>query len=177
MPSRDYTTTETIGELRVSGYGERSIKDELRGNLIHKLTANEPVFPNIIGYDRTVIPELINAILSRHDFILLGLRGQAKTRILRALPKLLDEHIPIIKGCEINSHPYTPISKHARDLVAENGDHTPIEWIGREQRYGEKLATPDVTISDLIGDVDPIKAASQRLHYAHEGVIHFGIIP
>jgi magnesium chelatase subunit I len=177
MPTRDYTTAETIGELRASGYGERSIKDELRGNLIRKLAANEPVFSGIIGYDRTVIPELINAILSRHDFILLGLRGQAKTRILRALPKLLDERIPIIKGCEINSHPYTPISKHARDMVAENGDHTPIEWIGREQRYGEKLATPDVTISDLIGDVDPIKAAAQRLHYAHEGVIHFGIIP
>lgn len=177
MPITDYTTAKTIGELRASGYGERSIKDEMRDNLIRKLNQNEPVFSGIVGYDRTVIPELINALLSRHDFILLGLRGQAKTRILRTLPLLLDEQVPIIKGCEINSHPYTPISKHARDLVAEHGDHTPIEWIGREQRYGEKLATPDVTISDLIGDVDPIKAAAQRLHYAHEGVIHFGIIP
>lgn len=177
MPIEDSTAARTIGDLRALGYAERSVKDELRENLIHRLGSGEPLFPGIIGYDQTVIPELINALLSKHDFILLGLRGQAKTRILRSLPQLLDAYIPIIQGCEINSPPFRPISKHARDLVALHGDDTPIEWIGREQRYGEKLATPDVTIADLIGDIDPIKAASQRLHYAHEGVIHFGIIP
>jgi magnesium chelatase subunit I len=177
MPTTDFTTARTIGELRALGYPERSVKDELRSNLIRKLINREAIFPGIIGYDQTVIPDLVNAILSKHDFILLGLRGQAKTRILRSLSLLLDEHIPIIQGCEINSAPFQPISRHARDMVARYGDDTPIEWIGREQRYGEKLATPDVTIADLIGDIDPIKAASQRLHYAHEGVIHFGIIP
>ncbi len=173
----DYTDATTIGSLRGMGYPQRSIKDEMRDNLIGKLSRDENVFPGIVGYDRTVIPELINAILSRHDFILLGLRGQAKTRILRSLAALLDEYIPVIEGCEINSSPFAPVSRHARDLVTEHGDDTPIAWIGRSRRYGEKLATPDVTISDLIGDIDPIKAASQRLHYAHEGVIHFGIIP
>lgn len=177
MPTTDCTSAKTTGELRASGYRERSVKDELRENLIRCLKTRTPIFPGIVGFDQTVIPELVNALLSRHDFILLGLRGQAKTRILRSLPLLLDEKMPIIQGCEINSHPYRPISRHARDLAARYGDDTPIEWIDREQRYGEKLATPDVTIADLIGDIDPIKAASQRLHYAHEGVIHFGIIP
>ncbi len=173
----DYTAATTIGALRGMGYPQRTIKDEMRDNLIGRLTRGEPVFPGIVGYDKTVIPELINAILSRHDFILLGLRGQAKTRILRSLVALLDEYLPVIEGCEINSSPFAPVSRRARDLVTEHGDDTPIEWIDRSRRYGEKLATPDVTISDLIGDIDPIKAASQRLHYAHEGVIHFGIIP
>lgn len=173
----DYTAATTIGALRGMGYPQRTVKDEMRDNLMVKLARGEQVFPGIVGYDETVIAELVNAILSRHDFILLGLRGQAKTRILRALVTLLDEYLPVIAGCEINSSPYAPVSRRARDLVAEQGDDTPIEWIGRSRRYGEKLATPDVTISDLIGDIDPIKAASQRLHYAHEGVIHFGIIP
>ena len=173
----DYTAATTIGALRGMGYPQRTIKDEMRDNLIGKLTRGEQAFPGIVGYDKTVIPELINAILSRHDFILLGLRGQAKTRILRSLTTLLDEYVPVIEGCEINSSPFAPVSRRARDLVTERGDDTPIEWIVRSRRYGEKLATPDVTISDLIGDIDPIKAVSQRLHYAHEGVIHFGIIP
>jgi magnesium chelatase subunit I len=167
----------TIGQLRASGYRVISVKDEVRNNLIQKIRQRETLFPGIIGYEDTVIPELCNAILSRHDFILLGLRGQAKSRILRALPSLLDEYIPIIKGCEINDNPYRPVCKACTDKVRDFGDDTEIEWIGREQRYGEKLATPDVTIADLIGDIDPIKAAAQRLHYAHEGIIHFGIIP
>lgn len=168
---------KTIGELRTSGYQVLSVKEEMRKNLINKIKNNEVLFPGIIGYDDTVVPALCNAILSKHDFILLGLRGQAKTRILRSLPSLLDEYIPIIKGCEINDNPYHPVCKSCTDRVKEMGDDVEIEWIHREERYGEKLATPDVTIADLIGDIDPIKAASQRLHYAHEGVIHFGLIP
>ncbi|MDZ7289817.1 MAG: magnesium chelatase [candidate division KSB1 bacterium] len=167
----------TIGQLRASGYQVISVKDEVRNNLIEKIRRRETLFPGIIGYEDTVIPELCNAILSRHDFVLLGLRGQAKSRILRALPNLLDEYIPIIKGCEINDNPYKPVCKACTDKVREFGDEVEIEWIGRDRRYGEKLATPDVTIADLIGDIDPIKAAAQRLHYAHEGIIHFGIIP
>jgi len=174
---QDLLKIKTIGQLRASGYKVLPVKDEVRKNLIEKLKRRETIFPGIIGYDTTVIPELCNAILSRHDLILLGLRGQAKSRILRALPNLLDEYIPIIKGSEINDNPFNPVSKYAVDLVREHGDEVEIEWIGRDQRYGEKLATPDVTIADLIGDIDPIKAAAQRLHYAHEGVIHFGIIP
>lgn len=166
-----------LGELRQSGYCVHSVKEELRTNLIRKLNNNEQLFPGIIGYDTTVIPALVNAILAKHDIILLGLRGQAKSRIVRALPGLLDEYIPVIKGSEINDNPFAPVSKYAVDLVNQLGDDTPVEWIRREQRYGEKLATPDVTIADLIGDIDPIKAAAQRLHYAHEGAIHFGIIP
>jgi magnesium chelatase subunit I len=171
------TRPSTLGELRKSGYTVKSVKDELRDNLIHKLKNNTPLFPGIIGYEKTVIPAIVNAILARHDIILLGLRGQAKSRIIRALPSLLDEHIPIVKGSEINDNPFRPVSKFAVDLVSQCADATPIEWIHRDQRYGEKLATPDVTIADLIGDIDPIKAAAQRLHYAHEGAIHFGIIP
>jgi magnesium chelatase subunit I len=167
----------TFGELRKSGYTVKSVKDELRENLIAKLKNNEPLFPKIVGYEKTVIPAIVNAILARHDIILLGLRGQAKSRIVRALPGLLDEYIPVVKGSEINDNPFRPVSKFAVDLVSQCGDATPIEWIHRDQRYGEKLATPDVTIADLIGDIDPIKAAAQRLHYAHEGAIHFGIIP
>ena len=167
----------TLGELRKSGYTVRSVKDELRDNLIAKMQRDEPLFPGIIGYDQTVIPALVNAILARHDIILLGLRGQAKSRIVRQLFTLLDEYVPIVQGSEINDNPFAPVSKFAVESVREQGDRTPIEWLHRSHRYGEKLATPDVTIADLIGDIDPIKAASQRLHYAHEGAIHFGIIP
>jgi magnesium chelatase subunit I len=167
----------TLGELKRSGYRGKPVKDELRDNLIRKLNNNEPLFPGIIGYEKTVVPALVNAILARHDIILLGLRGQAKSRIVRALPSLLDEFIPVVKGSEINDNPFRPVSKAATELVNEMGDATPIEWLHRDQRYGEKLATPDVTIADLIGDIDPIKAAAKRLHYSHEGAIHFGIIP
>lgn len=171
------TRPSTLGELRKSGYAVKPVKDELRDNLIRKLRNNEPLFPGIIGYEKTVIPAIVNAILARHDIILLGLRGQAKSRIVRSLPGLLDEYIPVVKGSEINDNPFHPVSKFAVDLVSQCGDAAPIEWVHRDQRYGEKLATPDVTIADLIGDIDPIKAAAQRLHYAHEGAIHFGIIP
>jgi magnesium chelatase subunit I len=167
----------TFGELKRSGYRVRSVKDEVRENLLRKLQRREPTFPGILGYERTVIPAIHNAILARHDMILLGLRGQAKTRILRALGALLDEAIPVIAGCEINDSPYAPICKRCRRLTAEQGDDLPISWITREERYREKLATPDVTVADLIGDIDPIKAANQRLTYADEEVIHFGIVP
>ena len=167
----------TLGELRKSGYVVRSVKDELRDNIINKIKHHEPIFPGIVGYEKTVIPSIINATLAKHDIILLGLRGQAKSRIVRLFPTLLDEYIPVVGGCEINDNPFNPVCKRCVDLVKERGDATPIEWIHRDQRLGEKLATPDVTIADLIGDIDPIKAASQRLHYSHEGAIHFGIIP
>ena len=167
----------TLGELRASGYRVLPVKDELRANLIARMQRNEELFPGIIGYDQTVVPALVNAILAKHDIILLGLRGQAKSRIVREMTSLLNEHVPVVKGSEINDDPFNPVSKFAVDLVAELGDRTPVEWIHRSRRYGEKLATPDVTIADLIGDIDPIKAAAQRLHYAHEGAIHFGIIP
>lgn len=167
----------TLGALRASGYTVRPVRDELRENLIARLRSGSPLFPGIIGYEQTVIPALTNAILARHDIILLGLRGQAKTRIVRLLHTLLDEYVPVVRGSEINDDPFAPVSKYAVDLVAAMGDETPVAWLHRSQRYGEKLATPDVTIADLIGDIDPIKAAAQRLHYAHEGAIHFGIIP
>jgi magnesium chelatase subunit I len=167
----------TIGELRTSGYNVQPVKDEVRNNLIHKLEHHEPLFPGIIGYDQTVIPSLVNSILARHDILLLGLRGQAKSRIVRQLPSLLDEYVPFVKGCEINDNPYKPVCKHCTDLVKERGEEVEIDWLHRDQRFGEKLATPDVTIADLIGDIDPIKAAAQRLHYSHEGAIHYGIIP
>ncbi len=167
----------TIGGLRRSGYSVQPVKDEIRNNLIRKLENHETLFPGIIGYDQTVVPSIVNAILARHDILLLGLRGQAKSRIVRQLPSLLDEYIPFIKGCEINDSPYRHVCKHCNDLVRERGEDVEIEWLHRDRRFGEKLATPDVTIADLIGDIDPIKAASQRLHYSHEGAIHFGIIP
>lgn len=167
----------TIGELRRSGYKVISVKDEIRKNLIEKINRKESLFPGIIGFDETVIPSLVNAILAKHDIMLLGLRGQAKSRIVRDLPSLLDEYIPFIEGCEINDNPYQPVCKRCVDLVQEHGDNVKIEWLHRNARLGEKLATPDVTIADLIGDIDPIKAATQRLHYSHEGSIHFGIIP
>ncbi len=167
----------TLGELRKSGYEVISVKDELRNNLISKLQNGDQIFPGIIGYEKTVIPQVQNAILSKHDFIFLGLRGQAKSRILRALTDFLDDAIPVIEGCEINDNPFKPVCKRCHDLYKEMGDNLPVFWLPRDKRYAEKLATPDVTIADLIGDIDPIKAASQRLHYSHEGTIHYGIIP
>jgi magnesium chelatase subunit I len=167
----------TLGQLIASGYVSRSVKDEIRHNLICKLQKKEPLFPGIVGYENTVIPQLVGAILSRHDFILLGLRGQAKTRILRALVDFLDEWIPVIPGSSINDDPLNPISAEGQRRVEVEGDDLPVEWMGREARYQEKLATPDVTIADLIGDIDPIKAASQKLLYSDERVIHYGIIP
>ena len=171
------TNIHTFGELRASRYRLRSVKDEMRENLLASIARGERTFPGIHGYDRTVIPAVHNAILSKHDVILLGLRGQAKTRILRSLISLLDEQIPIIEGCEINDSPFQPSCKRCRRLAAERGDDLPIVWLHRDQRYREKLATPDVTVADLIGDIDPIKAANQRLTYADEEVIHYGIIP
>ncbi|MEP0822628.1 MAG: sigma 54-interacting transcriptional regulator [Ignavibacterium sp.] len=171
------TRPTTIAGLRASGYAVLPVKEEVRKNLIGKLERKEQLFEGIIGYEKTVIPALVNAILARHDILLLGLRGQAKSRIVRMLPALLDEYVPIVRGCEINDNPYRPVCKRCTDLVREHGDEVEIEWIHRDARFAEKLATPDVTIADLIGDIDPIKAATQRLHYSHEGAIHFGIIP
>jgi magnesium chelatase subunit I len=167
----------TVGELRETGYRVRSVKDEMRENLLVRLARGGQLFDGILGYERTVLPALQNAILARHDIILLGLRGQAKTKLLRALVTLLDEQIPTIEGCEMNDQPFDPVCKHCRRLTSEKGDETPIVWIPRDDRYREKLATPDVTVADLIGDIDPIKAANKRLTYADEEVIHFGIIP
>jgi magnesium chelatase subunit I len=167
----------TLGELKSSGYRPRSVKDEIRANLIASIRTGEKLFPGIIGYESTVEPQIVNAILSRHDFILLGLRGQAKTRLLRTIVRFLDEWIPAIEGCPLNSDPMIPLTHHAREIVRERGDQTPVAWIGRQARYQEKLATPDVTIADLIGDIDPIRAATLRLDYSDERVIHYGIIP
>ena len=167
----------TLGALKDSGYCVRPVKAELRANLMHKLRAGDDIFPGIIGYDRTVIPQLQNAILGKHDIILLGLRGQAKSRLIRMLPSLLDEYIPVLDGTPLNENPFDPLTKQGRELVDEHGDDAPIRWLHRSERYGEKLATPDTTIADLIGDIDPIKAANLRLTYADEEVIHFGIIP
>ncbi|HVT01992.1 MAG TPA: AAA family ATPase [Thermoanaerobaculia bacterium] len=167
----------TLGQLKSSGYHLRSIKDEMRENLLLKIAAGETTFPGVFGYERTVVPAIHNAILSRHDMILLGLRGQAKTRILRSLTQLLDEQIPAIEGCTINDSPFEPSCKHCRNLSRDRGEDLPVHWIRREERYREKLATPDVTVADLIGDIDPIKAANERLTYSDEEVIHYGIIP
>jgi magnesium chelatase subunit I len=171
------TRPSTLGELKTSGYRSRSVKDELRANVIARIRAGGKLFPRIIGFEATVEPQIVNALLSRHDFILLGLRGQAKTRLLRSLSQFLDEWIPAIAGCPLNSDPLQPLTHLARTLIAERGDQTPIAWIHRDQRYQEKLATPDVTIADLIGDIDPIKAVTLKLDYSDERVIHYGIIP
>jgi len=173
----DAPPISTLGELRASGYRPRSVKDEIRANLVEKLKDGADVFPGILGFDRTVLPQVQNALLGRHDFILLGLRGQAKSRIVRMLPSLMDEWVPEVEGSEIHDDPLAPVSKFARDLVAQHGDDTPVSWLHRSARYGEKLATPDTSIADLIGDIDPIKAATRKLTYADEEVIHFGIIP
>ncbi len=173
---------ETLGALKSSPYGAparvlRSVKDELRQNLLARLKCTGPLFPGVIGYDDTVMPQLVNAVLSRHNFILLGLRGQAKSRILRALTTLLDEVIPIVAGSEVNDNPFAPISKFARMLIAEAGDDTPIAWLDRSSRYVEKLATPDVTIADIIGDLDPIKAARGGHLLSDELTIQYGMLP
>ena len=167
----------TLGELKTSGYKSRTIKDEMRDNLISALKNATNPFEGIIGYDETVIPELQTAILSRHNIILLGLRGQAKTKIARLMINLLDEYLPIIDGSELNDDPFYPLSVIAKQKIIEEGDNTKIKWIHRDERYTEKLATPDVTVADLIGDVDPIKAAALKLPYSDERVIHFGLIP
>jgi magnesium chelatase subunit I len=172
----------TLGELRKSVFSEqrlrsRKVKDELRDNLIARLRSGQTIFPGIIGYEDTVVPQIINAVLSRHNFILLGLRGQAKSRILRSLTALLDPHMPCVAGCEIHDNPYDPICRRCRTLIAEQGDNTPIAWLTPEQRYVEKLATPDVTIADLIGDIDPIKAARGGHDLSSEFTVHYGLLP
>jgi magnesium chelatase subunit I len=171
------TTIKTLGELKKSGYVSKSIKDEIRHNLIKKIKAKESPFPGILGYEDSVIPDTERALLSRHNILFLGLRGQAKTRMARQMIELLDEYIPVIAGSEINDDPLKPISIYATDLIAEKGDATPIVWLHKSQRYGEKLATPDVSVADLIGDIDPIKAANLKLSFADERVLHYGIIP
>ncbi|HEY1006182.1 MAG TPA: sigma 54-interacting transcriptional regulator, partial [Sphingobacteriaceae bacterium] len=171
------TTIKTLKELRESGYQPRSVKEELRANLIQLLKNKEAGFEGIIGYEDTVMPDLQTAILSRHNILLLGLRGQAKTRIARLMIDLLDEYVPYIEGSELYDDPMNPISWFGRNEVATRGDDTPVAWLHRSERYTEKLATPDVTVADLIGDVDPIKAATLRLTYSDERVIHFGLIP
>src|SRR2546430_832850 len=172
----------TLGELKRTEWAaparrQRTVKDEMRENLICLLENGSPLFPGIVGYEETVLPQLVNAILSRHNFILLGLRGQAKSRILRQLVSLLDEELPILAGSEVNDNPFAPISKYGRELVAEHGDRAPITWLPREMRYVEKLATPDVTIADIIGDVDPIKAARGGHLPSDELTMHFGLLP
>jgi magnesium chelatase subunit I len=172
----------TLGDLRSSQFGvdsyrTRTIKDEMRTNLIRRLQANDPIFSGIIGYEETVVPQVVNAILSRHNMILLGLRGQAKSRILRGLVDFLDDSIPVIAGCEINDSPFAPICRRCRDLIQETGDRTPIEYRGRDERYVEKLATPDVTIADIIGDIDPIKAAKGGHAIGSELSVHYGLLP
>ena len=174
--------SRTLGELRRSPFteqrlGARRVKDELRENLMARLREGGPIFPGIVGYDDTVVPQIVNAILSRHNFILLGLRGQAKSRILRGLTVLLDPQMPYVAGCEIHDNPYAPICRRCRELVAKEGDATPIAWLTPEHRYVEKLATPDVTIADLIGDIDPIKAARGGHELSSEFTVHYGLLP
>ena len=180
MPTTHPTTSPestTLGQLKATGYQPRTVKEELRANLVRKLQAGEDAFPGIFGYEETVIPDLQRALLAGHHINLLGLRGQAKTRIARLLIGLLDEWVPAVDGAELNDDPLRPLSRFALDLIAEKGDATPIRWMPRDERYTEKLATPDVSVADLIGDADPIKAATLRLPYSDERVIHFGLIP
>lgn len=167
----------TLKELKESGWVSISVKDEIRKNLIQKMRSGEAIFEGILGYEKTVLPQIQHALLSRHDLILLGLRGQAKTRILRMLVQFLDEYMPIVGGSEINDDPFKPLSRFAKELIDEKEDETPIEWVHRSHRYGEKLATPDTTVADLIGDIDPIKAATHKLNLADEKAINFGLIP
>ena len=181
MSSPTVERPSTLGQLRsevaAGRIRQRPVKDEVRGNLIARLRSNGPLFPGIIGYDETVIPQIVNAVLSRHNFILLGLRGQAKSRILRALTGLLDDAIPVVPGCEIHDHPLAPLCAACRARVREEGDRLPVAWLGREARYVEKLATPDVTIADMIGDLDPIKAARAGLQLSDELTMHYGLLP
>ncbi|MDE3248775.1 MAG: magnesium chelatase [Bacteroidota bacterium] len=173
----DIKKIATLGQLKKSGYQPKSVKEEIRDNLIKKLKNKETTFPGILGYEDSVIPDTERALLSRHNILFLGLRGQAKTRMARQMTELLDEWVPTIAGSEINDDPLHPISKYGSDQIAAHGDETPIHWMHRSERYGEKLATPDVSVADLIGDIDPIKAANLRLSFADERVIHYGIIP
>src|SRR5689334_20331338 len=168
---------KTLGELKKSGYRPKTIKEELRQNLIEKLKRKENTFPGIVGYEDSVIPDVERAILSKHNILFLGLRGQAKTRMARQMTQLLDEYIPSIAGSDINDDPLNPVSKFSQEEIATHGDETAIHWIHRSERYGEKLATPDVSVADLIGDIDPIKAANLKLSFADERVLHYGIIP
>jgi magnesium chelatase subunit I len=182
MPAERSGLPATLGDLRQSPWAEpplrgRSVRDEIRSNLLQRLQCGDPLFPGIIGYEDTVVPQIVNALLARHDFILLGLRGQAKSRMLRELTRFLDPRIPVVAGSEVNDDPFRPISKFARDLIAECGDRCPIAWLERDQRYVEKLATPDVTIADLIGDMDPIKAARGGHLLSDELTMHFGLLP
>src|SRR6059036_3559075 len=167
----------TLGELKKANYRSVSVKDEMRSNLIRMVSSGENIFPGIIGFEDSVIPQISNAILSRHHFILLGLRGQAKSRILRSLVTLLDEEVPILAGSEVNDNPFAPISKFGRELVTERAEQAPVAWLPRESRFVEKLATPDVTIADIIGDVDPIKAARGGHLLSDELTMHFGLLP
>ena len=173
----DIKNIKTLGELKESGYQPKSIKEEIRQNLIRKLKNQEPTFQGIVGYEDTVIPDVERALLSKHNILFLGLRGQAKTRMARQMIELLDEYVPSIAGSDINDDPMKPVSKFAHEEIATHGDETPIHWIHRSERYGEKLATPDVSVADLIGDIDPIKAANLKLSFADERVLHYGIIP
>ena len=177
LKSSDLLNIQTLGALKSSGYLPKTIKDELRENLIVKIKNKEKVFEGIWGFEDTVIPDLERAILSQHHINLLGLRGQAKTRIARLMVNLLDEYVPVVKGSELNDDPMQPLSRFAKDLIAEHGDLTPVTWMHRADRYTEKLATPDVSVADLIGDADPIKAATLKLPYSDERVVHFGLIP
>ncbi|MGA1997417.1 MAG: magnesium chelatase [Bryobacteraceae bacterium] len=182
MPRIQQEPPRTLGELRQSPYSEaklarRTVKDELRENLIAKMKCRQPLFPGVLGYDDTVAPQIANALLSRHNFILLGLRGQAKTRLIRLLTLLLDEAAPYVEGCEIHDNPYRPICRRCRDLIEEAGEATPVAWLTRDHRYVEKLATPDVTIADMIGDIDPIKAARRGQDISDELTVHFGLLP
>src|SRR6187200_1476734 len=166
----------TIGQLRADGWESRPVKEEIRANAVAKIADGEPLFEGVQGYEQTVLPQLENALLAGHDVIFLGERGQAKTRMIRSLTGLLDEWMPIVAGSEINDDPYNPVSRYARDLIAELGDDTLIDWVHRDQRYGEKLATPDTSIADLIGEVDPIKVAEGR-YLSDELTLHYGLVP
>src|SRR5438552_2259096 len=172
----DTSRPTTVGELRASGYTDRTVKDELRHNLMARLASGEPTFASIVGYEDSVVPALERGILAGHDLILLGERGQAKTRLIRHLVNLLDDVAPVMAGCEVNDHPYRPICARCRSLVAESGDDVLIEWLPRDRRYAEKLATPDTSVADLIGDVDPIRVAEGR-YLSDELTIHYGLIP
>ncbi|HEX9635411.1 MAG TPA: magnesium chelatase, partial [Candidatus Limnocylindria bacterium] len=169
-------TITTLGELRASGYRPRTVKEELRANLVARLRGGEPLMPGILGYDDTVLPQIENAVLAGQDIILLGERGQAKSRIARSLIGLLDAWLPVVAGAELHDDPLLPVSPYARALVAERGDETPVAWLAREDRYGEKLATPDITIADLVGEVDPVKVAEGR-YLSDELTIHYGLLP
>lgn len=176
-PPDSHGRPTTRGELDPRQHSPVGVRDEIRRNLVRKLRDGEPLFPGIVGYEESVAPQIVNALLARHDIILLGLRGQAKTRLCRMLVSLLDEFVPVVPGCPLRSHPLAPLSAHAREQVEEHGDALPIEWLPRSARYHEKLATPDVSMADLIGDLDPLKAAHEKLDLADERVIHYGLIP